>query len=243
MRKTIQKLAIETIKKKAMSEFSGGKDKSNHADTVIRNHVVWSMGAGFIPVIIADVFAVTALQLDMIRQLCRVYEVDFAETQGKAIVTSLTSATIARITASSVTKMIPVVGSMLGGVTVSAFAGASTYALGQVFKKHFELGGTILDFDTARLKKLYQEQFEKGRKIVEDLARQQKGESGVSDPIIVDVQPQAPAEAPASAQTEVNPPEIRTDVVSQLKALAALKAEGVLTEEEFVQMKRKLIEG
>lgn len=226
-----------------MSEFSGGKDKSNHADTVIRNHVVWSMGAGFIPVIIADVFAVTALQLDMIRQLCRVYEVDFAETQGKAIVTSLTSATIARITASSVTKMIPVVGSMLGGVTVSAFAGASTYALGQVFKKHFELGGTILDFDTARLKKLYQEQFEKGRKIVEDLARQQKGESGVSDPIIVDVQPQAPAEAPASAQTEVNPPEIRTDVVSQLKALAALKAEGVLTEEEFVQMKRKLIEG
>ncbi|MFM8450962.1 MAG: DUF697 domain-containing protein [Haliscomenobacter sp.] len=240
MRKTIQKLAIETIKKKAMSEFSGGTDKSNHADTVIRNHVVWSMGAGFIPVIIADVFAVTALQLDMIRQLCRVYGVDFAETQGKAIVTSLTSATIARITASSVTKMIPVVGSMLGGVTVSVFAGASTYALGQVFKKHFEMGGTILDFDTARLKKLYQEQFEKGRKIVEDLARQSKDQSGVSDPIVVDIQPQAPAAEP---QETVQTPDIRTDVVAQLKELAALKAQGVLTEEEFAQMKRKLIAG
>lgn len=223
-----------------MSEFSGGTDKSNHADTVIRNHVVWSMGAGFIPVIIADVFAVTALQLDMIRQLCRVYGVDFAETQGKAIVTSLTSATIARITASSVTKMIPVVGSMLGGVTVSVFAGASTYALGQVFKKHFEMGGTILDFDTARLKKLYQEQFEKGRKIVEDLARQSKDQSGVSDPIVVDIQPQAPAAEP---QETVQTPDIRTDVVAQLKELAALKAQGVLTEEEFAQMKRKLIAG
>lgn len=70
--------------------------KSKHAETVIRNHVIWAMGTGFIPVPIADVFAATAVQMDMIRQLCRVYDLEFSETQGKAIVTSLTSSILAR---------------------------------------------------------------------------------------------------------------------------------------------------
>ena len=98
------------------------------ADNIIRNHVIWSMGAGFIPVMVADIFAVSALQLDMIRQMCRVYNVDFQETQGKALVTSLTSTTLARLGAGSLVKLVPGLGSMLGGATVSAFAGASTYA-------------------------------------------------------------------------------------------------------------------
>ena len=80
------------------------ENRSNHADTIIRNHVIWSMGAGLIPVLVADIFAVSALQLDMIRQMCRVYDVNFSETQGKAIVTSLTSSTLARIGAGSLGK-------------------------------------------------------------------------------------------------------------------------------------------
>ena len=112
------------------NKMSQDSEQSKHADTIIRNHVIWSMGAGLIPVLIADIFAISALQLDMIRQLCKVYQINFAETQGKAIVTSLTSSTVARITAGSVVKMIPGLGSIIGGITVSVFAGASTYALG-----------------------------------------------------------------------------------------------------------------
>lgn len=138
------------------------------ADNIIRNHVIWSMGAGFIPVMIADIFAVSALQLDMIRQMCRVYNVDFQETQGKALVTSLTSTTLARLGAGSIVKLIPGLGSIVGGATVSAFAGASTYALGEVFKKHLESGGTILDFDPDRLRKYYKEKFEKGRTVAKE---------------------------------------------------------------------------
>ena len=65
-------------------------NSSSHADTIIRNHMLWSMGAGFIPVPIADFFAVSAVQLDMIRQLCNVYNIDFKQTQGKAVITALT---------------------------------------------------------------------------------------------------------------------------------------------------------
>lgn len=201
-------------------------ERTKHADTIIRNHVIWSMGAGLIPVLIADIFAVSALQLDMIRQLCKVYGVDFSETQGKAIVTSLTSSTLARVTAGSVVKLIPGFGSLLGGVTVSAFAGASTYALGEVFKRHFQTGGTILDFDPARLRKLYKEKFEKGKKIVEEWRNQEAAP-----------QPAEPVQNPFESTSAPS-----ADVLARLKELAALKEQGVISEAEFEQMKKKLIE-
>jgi uncharacterized protein (DUF697 family) len=204
---------------------SNPKDfRAKHADTVIRNHVIWSMGAGFIPVIIADVLAISALQLDMIRQLCRVYDVDFSETQGKAIVTSLTSSSLARIAARGVVKLIPGVGSVLGGVTLSIFAGASTYALGEVFKKHFETGGTILDFDPDRLKNLYKEKFEKGKKVAEEWRKQQQQKEDLPDDPI----------APKASNKD--------EVLHRIKELADLKASGAITEEEFEQMKKKLID-
>jgi uncharacterized protein (DUF697 family) len=204
------------------------EDRDAHAHTIIRNHVVWSMGAGFIPILIADIFAVSALQLDMIRQLCRVYNVNFSETQGKAIVTALTSSTLARLTAGSIVKIIPGVGSLLGGVTVSVFAGASTYALGEVFKKHFETGGTILDFDPARLKKLYKEKFEKGKKVAEELRKKEQ-----------------PAAAPTKGKGGFTVPGSvqQVDPLERLRELAALKEQGVITDEEFQQMKKKLIDG
>jgi uncharacterized protein (DUF697 family) len=221
--KTVQKTIMNTEKEK---EDNLQDERTKHADTIIRNHVIWSMGAGLIPVLIADIFAVSALQLDMIRQLCKVYGVDFSETQGKAIVTSLTSSTLARVTAGSVVKLIPGFGSLLGGVTVSAFAGASTYALGEVFKRHFQTGGTILDFDPARLRKLYKEKFEKGKKIVEEWRNQEATQ-----------QPAEPVQNPFESASAPS-----ADVLARLKDLAALKEQGVISEAEFEQMKKKLIE-
>ncbi len=218
--------AFKTVKKNIMSNQSSDRDK--HADTIIRNHVIWSMGAGLIPVLIADIFAVSALQLDMIRQLCRTYEVNFQETQGKAIVTSLTSTTLARLTAGSVIKLIPGIGSVVGGVTVSMFAGASTYALGEVFKMHFSKGGTILDFDPDRLRKYYKEKFEKGKTVVKNMKEEQ--EKGEKEFIVPD----------ESAQKENI--EDSDDVLAKLKELGELKASGVISKEEFEKMKKKLID-
>ncbi len=222
-------LASQKIKNSFMSE---NNERNRHAETVIRNHVVWSMGAGFIPVLVADIFAVSAIQMDMIRQLCKVYDIDFSETRGKAIVTSLTSSTLARIGAGSIVKLIPGVGTYLGGVTVSVFAGASTYALGEVFKQHFSSGGTILDFDPARLKKFYEEKFEKGKNVVK---RWKEDADGAVDP---------EAEPKTASGEEIVPEQAeqpKQDVVERLKELAGLKKEGIITEEEFEQMKKKLI--
>lgn len=191
------------------------ENKTNHANTIVKNHIVWSMGAGFIPVPIADLFAVTAIQLDMIRQLSNLYDVDFKETSGKAIITSLSGASVARMGARAI-KFIPGVGSVLGGVTLAVLSGASTYALGEVFKTHFENGGTFLDFDISRIKRMYDESFEKGKDVARDIHKEQeeqkkKAEAADSDPLV------------------------------RIKELADLKEKGLLTDEEYDALKKKLI--
>jgi len=129
--------------------------------------------------------------------------------------------------------MIPVVGSFVGGVTNAALAGASTYALGQVFKIHFETGGTILDFDTNRLKKLYNEQFEKGQKVAEELRKQRDAKKKAERGAVPETDEAAPSK----------PAEFVQDDVSRLKELAELKEAGIISEEEFDKMKKKIIDG
>lgn len=200
------------------------EEKSREADKIIRNHMVWSMGAGLIPVPIADFFAVSAIQLDMIRQMCKVYEIDFRENDGKAIISALTGSGLARLGAQAV-KFIPGVGSVLGGVTMSVLSGASTYAIGEVFKKHFETGGTILDFDIDRLRKMYNEKFEKGKKIATDIRAEEE---------TVKQQDAAPAE-PATA------PGASGDKLDRLKELVSLKEKGMINDAEYEQLKADIL--
>ena len=215
------------------------EDPNEDANTIIRNHVAWSMGMGLIPVLMADIFAVSALQLDMIKQLCKVYGVDYKETEGKAIVTSLTGSTLARLGAASVVKLIPGIGTVLGGITVSSFAGASTYALGEVFKKHFSEGGTILDFDPKRLKNYYNSKFEKGK----DIAKQVSKEPNVTvtaDPELKDEEQLEIIKTPeVTKKTEEMSAEA---MIARLKELDGLRKEGIITDEEFQSMKSKLLD-
>lgn len=195
-------------------------DRKESANSIIKNHMIWSMGAGFIPVPIADLFAVSAIQLDMIRQLCKLYEVDFKETEGKAIITSLVGSGLSRLGARAI-KFIPGVGSVLGGVTLAVLSGGSTYALGEVFKTHFETGGTFLDFDPSRLKKYYNEKFEKGKEIAKEVRKEQEN--------VVE-------KAKKQEETE------KEDPISKIQQLVKLKEDGIINEEEFTNLKKRIIE-
>ncbi len=213
--------------------------RKQSADMVIRNHVMWSMGAGFIPVPIADLFAVTAVQLDMVRQMCKLYDISFKETEGKAVITTLTGSSLARLGSRAIVKLIPGVGSIIGGLSLAILSGASTFALGEVFKKHFETGGTFLDFDPGRLKKYYQEKFEKGKKVARDLQKEQdKDRTAVEDEVIE----QEVKIAQEIIEKEQDEPKGNDDIISKLKELATLKDTGIITAEEFATMKAKLID-
>ena len=87
------------------------------ADHVVRKHVLYSMGAGLVPVPLIDIAAVTAVQIDMLRQLAVLYGADYDATKGKAFASALAGGTFARIGA-SVVKSIPGVGTIVGGMSM-----------------------------------------------------------------------------------------------------------------------------
>ena len=200
--------------------------KNNSAELVIKNHMIWSMGAGFIPVPLLDFAAISYIQLDMIRQLAKIYEVDFKESEGKAIITSLTSAGLAKAGAARAVKFIPIIGSYLGGVATAVLSGASTYAIGEAFKRHFDKGGTFLDIDLNSLKKMYMDKFEKGKEIAEDFSKEQKEKEQIIEEV----------------EKKQENLKITDEIINKLKEIGDLKENGVITDEEFAKMKAKLLE-
>lgn len=210
------------------------KGKKHEASKVIRNHIVWSMGAGAVPIPIADFFAVSAVQMDMIRRLANIYGVDFSEKEGKALISSLTSAGLARLGARLV-KFIPGAGSIVGAVTLSVLSGASTYALGNLFKEHFETGGTILDFDPKRVKDKYDDLFEKGKEYVKKVKNEKSPDGKIIAELPEDkVQTSHLAEGDSASVDQT---------LSKIKELMELREQGAITDEEYEILKKKIVAG
>lgn len=142
--------------------------KEKDAERIIQNHSYFSTIPGFWPVPVLDIAAVSSIQLDMIKQLCKLYEKEYNEQKGKSIVTALLTTIAGRIpgyTVRSIVKSVPVVGWFLGGLSLAVSARISTYATGRVFKSHFEEGGTLNDLNPDNFRKFYQEEMEKAREL------------------------------------------------------------------------------
>lgn len=196
------------------------QDQEIRANSIIKSHVMLSMGAGLVPIPLLDIAAVTAVQLDMLKQLARLYDLSFDEHSGKSLVLALTGSTLARLGA-SVIKAIPGIGSIFGGISMAGLSGASTYGIGQVFNNHFSAGGNFTDFDPSMAKTFYEKEFEKGK----EFAAKWKKEKG---------EKQEPE--PAS-----NPKTEEEDVLQKLEKLGELKEKGVISAKEFQEMKKKLM--
>jgi uncharacterized protein (DUF697 family) len=66
--------------------------------------------------------------------------------------------------------MVPVVGTVLGGLSMSLFSGAATYAIGKVFIQHFEAGGTFLDFNPISVKEHFHALYEEGQSVAKEVS-------------------------------------------------------------------------
>ena len=143
-------------------------------DQIIRKNVLWSMGAGAIPLPLIDVAAVAVIQLDMLRELCKLHNVEFSERKGKSLITALTASIMARLGA-SVVKSIPLVGWVVGGISMAILSGASTFAVGKVFDKYLREEGTLDIPNMKEAKDYFKEFFEEGKKEAQKL-KDQAGE-------------------------------------------------------------------
>ena len=145
------------------------EEKRAKADSLILNHVGFAASAALLPIPLADIAAVGAVQLNMLRQLASLYRVGFLESIGKNVISALVGSSLARVGASLI-KLIPGIGTVVGELTMPALSAASTYGLGQVVASHFAKGGTLADFDLRSAKSKYEEEIKKGKQVAKEAA-------------------------------------------------------------------------
>ena len=143
------------------------------ADAIIRRNVLWALGAGLVPVPIADMAAVAGIQVKMLAELSELYDLSFREDIAKKLIGSLLTGVLGvgagAVIGASLGKLIPFVGTAFGIVTVPVISGAFTRALGKVFVMHFETGGTLLDFDPHKVRSHFKQEFEKAKEYVAEV--------------------------------------------------------------------------
>jgi len=209
-------------------------DLKERANSIIKNHMYLAVGAGLIPVPVVDFVAVSGIQIDMIKKLADLYNVDFQKNQAKAIISALSGAGIARL-AAGMTKVIPVIGSILGGITMSGLSGASTFAIGEVFKNHFSSGGSIVDLDIDKFTSFYKDKFEQGKTMAKDMEQEQK--DGKSETVEFD-----DAVVDEFESLEVTDTPISTsDKIEKLQQLGQLLEQKIISKSEFKEMKKDLL--
>jgi uncharacterized protein (DUF697 family) len=120
------------------------------ADSIVMTSTMLAAGAGAIPLPGWDIAAVAGVQLKMLADLSKLYDVPFSKNLGKSamgtLLGSLGPSYLARGSLGAVVKVLPGLGQFAGMVALPALSGGCTYALGKVFIAHYESGGTLLTF-------------------------------------------------------------------------------------------------
>jgi uncharacterized protein (DUF697 family) len=139
------------------------------AHVCFKNYTIGAIAVGFVPVPLADMAALTAIQLKMVHSLAAIYDVPFSKNITKSIIGSVLGGSIAvtlALPVASFIKLIPIIGQSSGIISTAAIGAASTYAIGKIFAQHFESGGTFLDFDEEKARAHFKELYEEGKAFV-----------------------------------------------------------------------------
>jgi uncharacterized protein (DUF697 family) len=150
------------------------EDRVDEAQKIVQRNVYWAMGGGVLPLPLADIVAIAGVQLKMLRELSKLYEVPFREGAAKKAVTSLLvgigGVGLGGIIGASFAKFLPVLGTSLGIAAVPALSGALTHAVGHTFIIHFESGGTLLDFNAKAMRKHFESEFGRAKETSKESA-------------------------------------------------------------------------
>ena len=138
--------------------------RNETAANLVDRFALWAGVAGLIPLPFVDVLAVGGLQVQMLRRISQIYDVQFSENRGKALIASLAGTMIpvtSGMGAASALKSVPLLGIVASAFVMPVLSAGATYAIGKAFIQHFESGGTLLDFNPPDYKEFIKAQKEK----------------------------------------------------------------------------------
>jgi uncharacterized protein (DUF697 family) len=133
------------------------RTKRLQADIIITRHAAVAGGAGLIPMPLIDFGGIFAAQMNMLRLLCKLWDVKFSKQAATSAILSAAASAIPGVNArtlllTSAAKAIPFIGTTAAAVTNPVLGAATTLAIGKLFVEHLESDGTLLTFRASRIK-------------------------------------------------------------------------------------------
>lgn len=132
------------------------------AEESIKRHMLAAAVAGVIPLPWIGLAGLTGVQLNLLRHLASIYEVDFSQEVGRSAIAALVGSDLSVGVSIGIAKLVPGPTAAIGAVAGGLMGAASTYALGKVFVQHFESGNTFLTFDPEKVRTHYEQLYNKG---------------------------------------------------------------------------------
>jgi len=145
------------------------KAKASH---IINRYSIAASAVGVVPVPGADVVGVSALQADLVEELAYEYGLKVSRGWGKRVVIVLAGSmgiALGARTVFSSLKVLPVIGSALGGGTSAIASAVTTYTLGHILMEHFEKGGTLDEIMLPKLVESAKKYVVKSNNTVKDI--------------------------------------------------------------------------
>lgn len=112
------------------------------AEKEINKSALLAAGCGAIPTPYIDVAGTIVVQMNMTKNLCELYSVEWNEHVVKGLIGSILG-NIGKRTVASMAKSVPLIGTAIGGFANATLSYASTIALGKAFVKYMELNKTV----------------------------------------------------------------------------------------------------
>jgi len=126
---------------------------------IVRRYVGLSAVAGLITVPALDVAALGSVHVALIKELSDYYGAEFSEHTARNILIAIGAGLVPGAIGSSLgrkaLRLLPFVTHGAGLMVMSAFSAGVSYALGNVFIRHFEAGGTLDSFNTRNLHQIF----------------------------------------------------------------------------------------
>jgi uncharacterized protein (DUF697 family) len=140
-------------------------------EEIIKNRSLLSAGIGIIPVPVVNLLSVMAIQINMVQDITRLYNVEVKKSWIKNIISSvlggLATTGLSGVAAGSLVA-VPLVGTSLAVLSAPALNGLTTYAIGYMFVRYFESPDGILKTNFKALGDWFKEGFKDGREKLGD---------------------------------------------------------------------------
>jgi uncharacterized protein (DUF697 family) len=134
-------------------------NRESGAMKIVRRYMLFSFGAAMIPAAPLDTVVLAGVHVVLIKKICEHYGVEFSDHAARniliAILGSLIPGSIGSVVGKKMFRMLPLAMHAAGFVAMAGFSAAVSYGIGKIFIRHFESGGTLLDFNLDKLHRLF----------------------------------------------------------------------------------------